>query len=667
MMLFLRSLLHRGRSLVRRVIDAVSLPPPRTENFQQQVRSSPQPHIVGLDELKAPGGDKFVVFFAPDAGVVPHYIAHCVVAKTLEDRGHRALIVRCLNVYPRCVVMDGEVLPLDLTAEQRTDVCGRCHGHANEMTGAYGLKVVDLWELIDDETRQRVDALIENLPEDLSSVEIDGVRLGQICGAEAAVTFKTTDFTGATPEVRRLLVWYLKGALLSYFAMQKLISTGKVSRVLHFNEYIILFAAALAARKAGIPTTFMSMASIRGVDRRRIVFISDPLAILSYRNRLKEWGQWRALCLPPETVNDLADDCLFRISGNSIMVYSPSRTGSTDEVFSRLGLSSERKLLVAFTSSLDEVAANKQYLEALSYEGFSERQPFSDQIEWLEALIGYVEASENLQLVVRVHPREGANRREKIVSDHFAKLQEKFRRPFQHVRFVWPGDDISSYDLMELADVGLSAWSSTALEMARFGVPSVIAFDRHTPLPVGDVVQWAETPDGYFQLIAAMLRQRPSLNVIRFAFRWTHLHILGCSVDLGDVIPDAHCGVLPPFKSTAAGATIEAILIDGKPALEINRERLQAWQGLSAESDEREALLLQLRRAVWLMCTGLNRVGDYRLCYREEATENVPEDFDAVLSRVGNFIEFRTRHQVIRRRSRMVQRLAMLAANGTSV
>jgi len=48
---------------------------------------------------------------------------------------------------------------------------------------------------------------------------------------------------------------------------------SKVQRVVHFNEYAILLAAALAARKGGIPTTFMGMASIRGVDRRRIVFI----------------------------------------------------------------------------------------------------------------------------------------------------------------------------------------------------------------------------------------------------------------------------------------------------------------------------------------------------------------------------------------------------------
>lgn len=666
MIFHLRSLARRGRSVLRRVIGAARARPavaPEAQRPPEPAPPPPQPRVVGLEELRIPGGDKFVVFFAPEAGVVPHYITHCVVAKTLQDRGHRTLIVRCFDVYPRCVVMDGEGLPHDLSAEQHDAVCATCQSYSNRMTSAYGLDVIDLRELVDDEVRQHVETLIADLPEDLSSFEIDGIRLGQISGAEAAVTFKTTDFTGATPEVRRLLVWYLKGALLSYFGMQRLIQTGKVERLVHFNEYAILLAAALAARRGGIPTTFMSQASIRGVDRRRIIFIADPLAIISYRNRLKEWARWRDLNLPPAVVRDIADDCLFRISGNSVMVYSPIRTGSTDEVFSRLGLSESRKLLVAFTSSLDEVAANHQYLEAMNCEGFSERQPFGDQIEWLKALIRRVEDSDDLQLVVRVHPREGANRRDSVVSGHLAKLQAQFTRPFRHVRFVWPGDDVSSYDLMELADVGLSAWSSTALEMARFGVPSLIAFDRHTPLPIGDVVRWAATPAEYFKVLDELLVQPPLLEGIRFAYRWTHVHILGCVIDLGDVIPDASCGTLPPFKSPEQGAAVEAVLIGGKPALEINRERLLAAQGADAGSAERDTLLEQLRRAVWLMCTGLDRTGDYRLCYRQAPVSAVPAGYDAVLSSVGDFVEFRTRDLHIRRRSRMVQRLGILTAN----
>jgi hypothetical protein len=559
--------------------------------------------------------------------------------------------------------MDGMSLPLDMSPDQRVNVCATCHRYSNDMAGAYDLDIIDLRELVDDEVQRKVDALMTDLPEDLSTFEVEGTRIGKICGAEAAVTFKTTDFTGATPDVRRLLIQYLRGSLLSYLAMQRLIASGKVVRVVHFNEYAIVLSAALAARRGGIPTTFMTMASIRGVDQRRLVFMNDPLAIIGHRNRLKDWSRWRDLCLTPEMVADVGDDCLFRISGNSVMVYSPVRTGSTDAVFEQLALSPDRQLIVAFTSSLDEIGANNQYLSALDCEPFSEIQPFRDQIEWIRALIDRVETSADLQLVVRIHPREGANRRESTVSNHLGQLQSHFLEPFKHVRFVWPGDDVSSYDLMELADVGLSSWSSTALEMTRFGVPAAIAFDKHTPFPIGDVMRWAETPESYFRLLEELLRTPASLERIRFAFRWTWLRTLGCSFDLGDVIPDPNCGTLPPFTPPAAGPDIEDVLIRGGTAVDINYRRLVAAQHAQSAQSEQEALLRQLRRAVWLMCTGEDRASDYRLCYRESPMSSVPEGYDAVLASDGAFVEWCTPERLIRRRSRMVQRLARLAAS----
>lgn len=608
-----------------------------------------------------------IIFFAPEAGIAPHFVSHCLAARALQERGHRVLIVRCFDVYPRCVVMDGRGLPQDLSPEQRQSVCNDCARTSVEMTAAYGLSVLDLRELVDDAIRQAVDEATRELPEDLSTFTIEGNRLGQICGAEAAVTFKTSDFTGATPHVRALLIQYLRGALLSYRAMQRLIKTINVARVVHFNEYGILLAGALAARQAGIPTTNMSQASLRGVDRRRIVFMSEPLAIESFRRRLKEWPAWREFALPANAVADVADDCIYRMSSNSTMVYSPMRSGSTEDVFSHLRLSDGRRLLVAFTSSLDEIAANNQYLSALSLEPFPEKQPFRDQIEWLEALIAWVEPSPDLQLVIRIHPREDINRRDKVSSRHLEILRERFSRPLRHVRIVWPADPVSSYDLMELADVGLSSWSSTALEMARLGVPVVIAFDRHTPFPIGDVVTWSAEPAGYFRCIDDALRRGPSLEPIKYAYRWTNVRILGCAVDLSDVNSESDFGGLPPYKTPAAAGAIEEILVNGRDALEIARDAMTRAQDGSAARHEREALLRQLRRCIWFLCTGEDRMTDYRLFFGEESPPDLPDGFDAALVASGGAVAFRTRDRVVRRRSRMVQRLAPLAAQNIVV
>jgi hypothetical protein len=610
-----------------------------------------------------------IVFFAPEAGVVPHYMAHCVVAKTLQELGHRTLIVQCQGIYPRCVVMDGQALPQELTKKERRSVCLGCSRASSEMAGSYGLDVIELRELLDAEAYQWVDAVTANLPEDLSTFQIDGIWIGQICAAEAAVTFKVSDFTGADPSVRSLLIKYLRGALLSYRAMQRLIATTKVARVIHFNEYGILLSAALAARRAGVPTTNMAMASIRGVDRRQIDLRDETLAIASYRTRLNEWPSWRQLALPERFVKDVGDDCLYRMASNSIMVYSPARSGAVDELFLRLGLSTDRRVLVAFTSSLDEIEANNHYLSALGYEPFPEKQPFRDQIEWLEALIDLVESSSDLQMVVRIHPREDINRRDKVSSGHLKILRDRFDRRFEHIRFIWPADPVSSYDLMELADVGLSAWSSTALEMARLGVPVVVAFDLHTPFPIGDVVSWAPDRDGYFRCLKEALQSRGSLDRVGFAYRWYYLRTLGCAVDLGDVIPDPgfHGLPLPTYKLPGAAKMLQEVLVQGRSALRINHEALLAEQNQAAKLQEQEAIMRQLRRCIWFLCMGEDRSTDYRLFYGPPSTcGQIWPAYEAGVLDHGTSVEFRTRDGAVSRRSRMVRRLAALAAHNAS-
>jgi hypothetical protein len=651
-----RALLRRGRSFARRGAGAV------VRLFRPPVVPGPppEPTRVTLGQLAAFNGEKAVVFFAPEAGVAPHYMAHCLVAKSLKERGHRVLIIRCFDVYPRCVAMDAAALAMEPTEQERLAVCGSCRQSADRMAGAYGLDVLDLQDLIDEEARNTVDRLMANLPEDLSSFEFEGARLGQFCSAMAAVTFKVTDFTGADPAVRSLMMKYLRGSLLSYLATQRLARMVGITRLIYFNQYAILMAAALAARQARIPTTNLSHATIRAVDRRRIVFMTQALSIATFRQLLREWPNWRDLALPPQVIGEVGDDLIYRMSSNSMLIYSPVRTGSND-LFERLKLDPQRRVLVAFTSSLDEIEANNRYLNAMHMDPFPEKQPFRDQIEWLEALVAKVEGSPDLQLVIRTHPREGINRRDAVVAPHLAALKERFSRPFKHVRVIWAEEKISSYDLMELADVGLSAWSFTALEMTRLGVPTVVAFDLHTPYPIGDVVLWADSPEGYFACLEQALQREPGIDPIRFAYRWTNLRLLGCSVDIGDVVPSSDAGVLPPYRTPKAAAAIEEIVVGGRTALELNRERLFAVRNGDAVAVELEALKRQLRRCIRLLCTGEDRTDDFRLFYSRQPISGIPDGYDAVLVNDGETIEWRMSDRSVRRRSHMARRLALLA------
>src|SRR6185295_19877003 len=85
-----------------------------------------------------------------------------------------------------------------------------------------------------------------------------------------------------------------------------------------------------------------------------------------------------------------------------------------------------RKLLVLYTSSLDELLASTSQQEAMDLPRIRLPQTFQDQIEWIKAVIDFVGKESGYHLVVRIHPREGINKREKVRSQHLQLLQQTF-------------------------------------------------------------------------------------------------------------------------------------------------------------------------------------------------------------------------------------------------
>src|SRR5690242_13115875 len=96
----------RGRLV--RAIDAIGTRPER--------RRLPHRLAAQRIDVAAAARDKrpVTVFFAPEAGVGRHFTAHALLARTLKERGERVLMVRCFDLYPRCIVMDSFSAPLDM-------------------------------------------------------------------------------------------------------------------------------------------------------------------------------------------------------------------------------------------------------------------------------------------------------------------------------------------------------------------------------------------------------------------------------------------------------------------------------------------------------------------------------------------------------------------------
>ena len=599
------------------------------------------------------------VFFAPEAIIEPHYVAHAIIARTLKELGHQVLIVRCESDYPHCLPMEMNRLDTNKTEAQRKDVCWRCDAVWLRTTSAYGLASISISALLDAKAKEEIHRQVMAMPPDAGKFQVGGFSFGALCGSDMALTRKALNQMEVTGEKRQLLEGFVEGTLIAYRAAQKLMELYPVARLLYFNEYSMLIGAGIAAMKQGVPITRLSHAVYRNIDRTKIMLAEEPLAIYTYHRLLDEWPKWRNLALAPELVSSIADHSLQRLSGGGHTVYSPRHGANTDSLFDMLKLSRDRKLLVAYPSSMDEYYSNMNLMRALGNVLFATDQPFADQMSWLRALVDHVENSDDLQLVIRVHPREGRNVHEHLESDNLTNLKREFSGAYRHVRMVWPEEKISSYDLAEIADLALTGWSNVGLELVRMGIPTLIAFKRYVAYPLDDVVDWVPTAHAYFAKIHALAGAPARLDHIRFAYRWTNVYSLSLSLDFDDLVPAPDFCSLPAFKMPKAAPQVEDILVNGASVTEINRLALAARQQEETQPAETRALCQTLRKLIWFLATGEIRPDDYVLV--QGLAQNRGE---VGISVDGGVATIHTADRTIVRFSRIIERLAPLAAAG---
>jgi hypothetical protein len=132
------------------------------------------------------------------------------------------------------------------------------------------------------------------------------------------------------------------------------------------------------------------------------------------------------------------------------------------------------------------------------------RQVFTETMtEWLLRTVDYFAERPQTQLVVRIHPGErytkGPSVKDVIVGrDHRKPLPE-------NIRLVAADDAVNTYDLVEIADLGLAYTTTVGMEMAMSGVPVIVAGHTHYREKgfTLDPGSW----EAYFQMLELVLAQ----------------------------------------------------------------------------------------------------------------------------------------------------------------
>jgi hypothetical protein len=104
------------------------------------------------------------------------------------------------------------------------------------------------------------------------------------------------------------------------------------------------------------------------------------------------------------------------------------------------------------------------------------RQVFSDSMtEWLERTVEYFATHPEMQLVARIHPGELITKGPSV-ADVVHKTLPSIP---ENIHLVPADAKVNTYDIVEIADLGLAYTTTVGMEMAMSGVPVIVVGNTH--------------------------------------------------------------------------------------------------------------------------------------------------------------------------------------------
>lgn len=336
------------------------------------------------------------------------------------------------------------------------------------------LNVVSLYELASQQPTFAANSRGENalpvsrqvLPEELA----DAVESLALRDVQYSLNLEQVDLQrlGAS---RDLFLLRLERNLQAAQAALHWLSSERPDVLLTPNGSILEMGAFyLAARHLGIPVVTYEF----GEQRDRIWLAQNAEVMRQETDAM--WQARGELPLSPDQWQQVRDLFASRRRADLWQNFSRRWQGQPGEggekIRSQLGLDSRPVVVLAANVIGDSLTLN--------------RQVFTDSMtDWLQRTVRHFAGLTGVQLVVRIHPGERYTQgpsvaevvNQALAGDKPGAKLGQLRA--DHILLVGAGDPINTYDLLEIADLGLVYTTTVGMEMAMSGVPTVVAGQTH--------------------------------------------------------------------------------------------------------------------------------------------------------------------------------------------
>lgn len=472
-----------------------------------------------------------VAIFAPYSAIWPHAFPEALVAATVKQAGSDLIYVACDGMMVEsCAAMSAHRMNDRTPLEARQSLCAMCRKRRDALADGLGVKSVTMESLLPEGCKAEMSALADRVkPEEIMDMEMDGFKVGRIALHETIIHYKLTALEEMTPDSLADFRVKLLHVLLCLRVTQAMLKTLSPARIINYNTHVSTnYIMMLAAEQAGVPTYGLHAGGNMAKRLSSLYLFRQDMVVL-YKDWMERFDrEWSHLPTTTAGISDAGQHFHALTSGKTLWVYSAPKKKAYFDVRSHYGIAAEQKVLLATLSSYDELYSSQTM-------GVMDTPPlmFPTQVEWMQALIAHVAQRPELFLIIRVHPRELPNLRDKLHSTHAKKLAQALVDLPPNVRINWPEEGISLYDLLPQVDVGLNGWSSTGKELALMGIP-VVLFTGDILFYPASLNKLAQDREDYFRCIDQALQEGWSFDRIRQVFRWLAVEYTLGTIEIGD-------------------------------------------------------------------------------------------------------------------------------------
>ena len=473
-----------------------------------------------------------VLIFVPEAIFQPHINAAIDLWKNLRSDFDIAF-VKCFNSLPRCmfkVNMYSNFWKKNTSKNNENFYCSNCYKIFKDLSKKHNFNYFDLRKFLEEKPL----ILDKNFySKNLSSFlkfKYKGILLARVTMYDYFIINKKNIINANNEELETLRAHVLNNIKEINF-LEKIYKIFPFKRIFLIDEYSMQTSLRLWSLKNNINNYFFQYTP-SSVKKDSILEVANiktwPERTLIFK---KKWKNWKTLYLDSSTVKTIYEDLLFRTRGIGGHIFSAKyKPQESKNILKKLNLSLKKKTIGLFTSSDDEEAAITQNVN-LFKKKIKEKDAFSNQIEWINETIKFVESRDDFQLIIVFHPRLYIGTSSTKISPILDQLIKMFsHKKYKNVKFILPQNKISTYNIIEHIDIATVSWSSLALEISLMGIPVITGIEKNFPITPGfNGILKSTSKSDFFNKLIELKNFQPKYENLLESIRWYNLITFGNS------------------------------------------------------------------------------------------------------------------------------------------